>query len=188
MRKVFFFLLFAIVLFPMHAQRRVQRDTVRIGGLPMGVTVTNWYCIEGDKCPSFTVFDEDGNKLESSELSGKTFVVSFWISSCGPCRKELGRVGPEIMDIYSPDEFAFIAIGSGESAESAKKFRELSKSTFPLYYDPTGKVFEKFADNGFPKTFVVDSKGIVRMVERGYGEEKFQHLKEVVDKVVRENR
>ena len=59
MRKVFFFLLFAIVLFPMHAQRRVQRDTVRIGGLPMGVTVTNWYCIEGDKCPSFTVFDED---------------------------------------------------------------------------------------------------------------------------------
>lgn len=77
MRKVFFFLLFAIVLFPMHAQRRVQRDTVRIGGLPMGVTVTNWYCIEGDKCPTFTVFDEDGNKLESSELSGKTFVVSF---------------------------------------------------------------------------------------------------------------
>ena len=68
MRKVFFFLLFTIVLFPMHAQRRVQRDTVRIGGLPMGVTVTNWYCIEGDKCPSFTVFDEDGNKLESSEL------------------------------------------------------------------------------------------------------------------------
>ena len=92
------------------------------------------------------------------------------------------------MDIYSPDEFAFIAIGSGESAESAKKFRELSKSTFPLYYDPTGKVFEKFADNGFPKTFVVDPKGIVRMVERGYSEEKFQHLKEVVDKVVRENR
>ncbi len=40
MRKVFFFLLFAIVLFPMHAQRRVQRDTVRIGGLPMGVTIT----------------------------------------------------------------------------------------------------------------------------------------------------
>lgn len=188
MKKLVFLMLFAVALFPLYAQRRVQRDTFRIGGRPMAVTVTNWYCIEGDKCPSFTVWDEGGGQLESSELSGKTFVVSFWISSCGPCRKELGRVGPEIMDIYSPDEFAFIAIGSGESAESAKKFRELSKAAFPLYYDPSGKVFEKFADNGFPKTFVVDPKGIVRMVESGYSEEKFQHLKEVVEKVVRENR
>jgi peroxiredoxin len=64
--------------------------------------------------------------------------------------------------------------------ESAKDFRSKSNATFPLCYDESGDVVRKFADNGFPKLFVVDSKGIVRMTEQGYSDEKFSHLKEVV--------
>ena len=168
------------------AQRRVQTDTLKIRGKVIGYTVTNWYCIEGDKCPDFTVYDENGRTIRSRDLRGRTTVISFWISSCGPCRKELNRVGPELVDVYSPDEFAFLAIGSGVDAADAKKFRELCGATFPLCYDPTNKVFDKFADNGFPKLFVVDKKGIVRMVEKGYNEDKFNHLKRVVKELVKE--
>ena len=168
------------------AQRRVQTDTLKIRGKVVGYTVTNWYCIEGDKCPDFTVYDENGRTIRSRDLRGKTTVISFWIPSCGPCRKELQRVGPELVDVYSPDEFAFLAIGSGMEAADAKKIRELSKATFPLCYDSTNKVFGKFADNGFPKLFVVDKEGIVQMVEEGYNDDKFNHLKDVVKKLVEE--
>ena len=186
MRKILLLSALLMAGTSLFAQHRVQTDTLKIRGRVVGYTVTNWYCIEGDKCPDFTVYDENGRTIHSRDLRGKTTVISFWISSCGPCRKELNRVGPELIDVYSPDEFAFLAIGSGENAAGAKKFRELCGATFPLYYDPTNKVFGKFADNGFPKLFVVDKKGIVRMVEKGYNDEKFNHLKNMVRKLVEE--
>lgn len=188
MRKILLLFVLMMVGTSLFAQRRVQKDTLRIGGKAVGFMVTNWYCIEGDKCPDFTVYDENGQTIHSRDLRGKTTVISFWIPTCGPCRKELQRVGPELVDVYSSDEFAFLAIGSGVDAADVKKFRELSKATFPLCYDPTNKVFDKFADNGFPKLFVVDKKGIVRMVEKGYNDDKFNHLKDVVKKLVVEGR
>ena len=100
----------------------------------------------------------------------------------------MGRVGPEIVDRYSPDEFAFIAIGSGETAESAARFGELAGATFPLCYDASGEVFGRFADNGFPKLFVADAGGTVRMVEQGYDDAKFARLEETVAGLIRENR
>jgi peroxiredoxin len=185
MKKIITVTLLALITIALSAQRRVDRDTLFFDGKAVGYTITNWYCIEGDKCPDFTVFDENGKKIVSKDLLGKTVVISFWINTCAPCKKELGRVGPELIDKYSPDEFAFIAIGSGETAESARNFRSLSKATFPLCYDESGDVVKKFADNGFPKIFVIDSKGIVRMTEQGYSDEKFSHLKEVVDRLVK---
>ena len=188
MKKIFLWAVLMTVGTSLFAQRRVQTDTLKIRGRAVGYTVTKWYCIEGDKCPDFTVYDENGQTIRNRDLRGKTTVISFWIPSCGPCRKELHRVGPELVDVYAPDEFAFLAIGSGEDAAGAKKFRELSQATFPLCYDSTGKVFNRFADNGFPKFFVVDKDGIVRMVEAGYNDEKFNHLKEVVKQLVEEGR
>ncbi len=188
MKKLLLFVLSAALAAPLFAQRRVQRDTVRIGGKPVGVTVTNWYCIEGDELPAFTVRDQNGKTIRSADLRGKTVVVSFWIGSCAPCLKELGRVGPEIVDRYSPDEFAFIAIGSGETAESAARFGELAGATFPLCYDASGEVFGRFADNGFPKLFVADAGGTVRMVEQGYDDAKFARLEQTVAGLIRENR
>ncbi len=64
------------------AQRQVERDTLFLNGSPVGVTITNWYCIEGDRCPSFVVHDENGRVIRSDDLRGKTVVISFWISSC----------------------------------------------------------------------------------------------------------
>lgn len=186
MKKILLGIALVLLSATASAQHRVERDTLRINGKAIGVTVTNWYCIEGDECPEFTVYKENGEPLRRCDLSGKTAVISFWITTCGPCRRELNRVGPELVDIYSSDEFVFVAIGSGEDAESVKKFRELSGATFPLCYDPSGEVFHLFADNGFPKLFVVDKNGIIRMVEKGYSEDKFNHLKETVRQLVEE--
>ncbi len=186
MKKIllpFFAILITTSLF---AQRQVQRDTIFMNGTPLGVPVTNWYCIEGDECPQFIVNDENGKEINSEDLRGKTVVVSFWISTCKPCLKELGRVGPEMIDVYPSDKFAFIAIGDGETAESAKSFRSRSNATFPLCYDESGEVFKKFADNGYPKLFVIDKNGIVRLKEKGYNDEKFSHLKDVVETLLKE--
>lgn len=184
MKRILLLLLFINVSFALLGQKRIERDTIKINGRAVGVTITNWYRIEGDKCPSFTVRDEDGNKIKSKDLLGKTLVISFWIKTCGPCMRELKRVGPELVDKYPADKFAFLAIGVGENAETAKWFRKKVGITFPLCYDKYDTVFYRFADNGFPKVFVVDSKGIIMFKEKGYSEEKFEKLKKVVEELV----
>ena len=167
------------------AQRRTDIDSLFINGQCIGYTTTNWYCIEGDECPQFRVKSTDGKTISNRTFKGKTTVISFWIYACRPCRTETSRVGPELIDLYSPDEFQFISIGSGETLESARKFSEQTNATFPLCYDESGNVVKKFADNGFPKLFVVDSEGIVRMTESGFDDKKFNHLKEVVEELVK---
>ena len=93
----------------------------------------------------------EGKKIKSKDLKGKTVVISFWISTCVPCRRELDRIGAELVDKYPSDKFECLAIGVGESAKSAKKFQELAGIPFPLCYDRFSTIFPKFADNGFPK-------------------------------------
>lgn len=152
-------------------------ESVYTDGKSLGYTQTNWFAYEGKPMPDFEIISASGKSLKSSDLKGKTIVISFWISTCGPCRKELGRVGDEIISQYPADKFTFLAVGAGADTEAAKKFRESSNATFELYCDPTNSMFPKFADNGFPKTFVVDSKGIVRFTEAGYNNKKFETLK-----------
>lgn len=105
MKKLLLFVLSAALAAPLFAQRRVQRDTVRIGGKSVGVTVTNWYCIEGDELPAFTVRDQNGKTIRSADLRGKTVVVSFWIGSCAPgadcgrSRSASADVGPGVRSL-----------------------------------------------------------------------------------------
>ena len=63
MRKLLLLFVMMMVGTSLFAQRRVQTDTLEIRGRVVGYTVTKWYCIEGDKCPDFTVYSEDGQIL-----------------------------------------------------------------------------------------------------------------------------
>jgi len=179
-----FFLL--IISSAVHAQRRVQRDTMFIDGAPVAYSMTYWYAIEGDRVPDFAVRSLDGRHIRIGDLRGKVVVISFWIKTCGPCMRELARVGPELVDVYPPENFEFLAIGSGEDRETAQWFSRQCGATFPLCYDPSGRIVGKFADNGFPKVFVVDRQGIIRYTGDGYSPEKFEALKKVVSKLVAE--
>lgn len=205
MKKFILFLVATFSIAMAHAQRTEHTDTLTIGGKQMVVTTisttafandckvvidsiytdgnflsysqTNWFAYEGKPMPDFEIISASGKQLKLSELKGKTIVISFWISTCGPCRKELGRVGDEIISQYPADKFVFLAVGAGANTEAAKEFRERSNATFELYCDSTNSMFPKFADNGFPKIFVIDSNGIVRFTEEGYSKKKFETLK-----------
>lgn len=177
MKKLILLLIGITTCAIVNAQSKIDIDTLRLNGKVMGITTTNWYAYEGDKMPSFEIISECGKTLKSEDLKGKTVVISFWINTCVPCMKELNRVGPEIIDQYPSDDFVFLAIGASENLETTKWFHEKSKATFDLYYDPSGTVMRKFADNGCPKVFVIDANGVICVAEAGYSPENFDTLK-----------
>lgn len=171
------------------AQKRIPRkvinDTLHIVKFK-AYSQNILYVAEGEPAPKFEVYCENGEKITLAELKGKTVILNFWITTCGPCRKELKRVKAEIIDRFK-EKVVFLAVGAAETERSAIAFRESTGLDFPVYYDPESKTFEKFSNSGCPRNYIIDKDGIVRYIEMGYNDEKFADLIRKTSEVVAEN-
>lgn len=163
--------------------RSVRIDTLRIGSV-LAYVYDTLYVAAGEAAPEFRIVSEDGRELRSTELRGKTVVLNFWITTCGPCRRELKRVREELIDRFPAEEFAFLAVGAGETAETAAQFRERTGLDFPLWYDPGYAAFSLFSSRGCPRNYVIDPEGRIVLAEKGYDDEKFARLVDAVAQTI----
>ncbi|ADT98623.1 MULTISPECIES: thioredoxin-dependent thiol peroxidase [Mycolicibacterium] len=130
----------------------------------------------GDKAPTFSLPDADGNTVSLSDYKGRKVIVYFYPAASTPgCTKqacdfrdslaELNDAGLDIIGI-SPDK-----------PEKLAKFRDAEKLTFPLLSDPEKKVLEAWGAFGektmygktvqgvIRSTFVVDENGKIEVAQ-----------------------
>lgn len=156
--------------------KKVDRDTLFYNGKLAGVVVREWFVTIGDIVPDFSVKTVGGKQISMRDLRGKTVVVNFWIVTCNPCMRELGRVKKELIDVFDEDKFVFLAIGAGQTMENAEWFGKKANAGFDLCYDESGSVMKLFSDGGCPRNFVVDPQGVIIFMEHGYSPKKFDEL------------
>lgn len=125
----------------------------------------------GDKCPSFTLPNQNGENINIDEFIGKRIlIIYFYPKDDTPgCTKEACM----FRDSY--EEFVDMGcevIGiSSDSIESHRKFAETHRLSFPLLADEKGQVRKQFGVPGnlfglIPGrvTYIVDKKGVIREV------------------------
>jgi thiol-disulfide isomerase/thioredoxin len=131
--------------------------------------------------PPFDLQSLDGSRATLDTLKGKVVVVDFWATWCGPCIKEI----PEYAEFYRKNqprgiEVVGIVMDSGSPQEIDDFVREYKIPYRQLVGDDrTGEAWG--VNQGYPTTFVIDGKGVIRTKVLGSPPNKFEKLQEVVD-------
>mgnify|MGYP003663870937 FL=1 len=129
----------------------------------------------GDKVPSFSAKDQDGNTVNLSDYKGKKLIVFFYPKASTPgCTAEACNLRDNYAELQSQG-YELLGV-SADSEKRQTNFRNKYEFPFPLLADEDHTVINAFGvwglkkfmgreyDGIHRKTFVVDGEGIVTKV------------------------
>ena len=125
--------------------------------------------------PDATFVLRSGQKLTTTDLRGKVYLVDFWATSCATCIKEM----PQMIQTYNKFKganFDFIAIAMKyDPPEYVTNYTDTRRLPFRIVMDADGSLAHKFFDVQMtPTTYLVDKNG--RILKRFLGEPDFAAL------------
>ena len=115
----------------------------------------------GDRAPSFTLKDQDGNTHKLADYKGQTVVLYFYPADDTPgCTKQACSFRDDFAEITN--EGAVVLGVSADDAESHQQFREMYDLPFPLLVDPGTKVSTRYGAWGEKNLYGRISIGMTR--------------------------
>ncbi len=122
----------------------------------------------GFLAPDFELIDANGETYRISELRGHPLLINFWASWCGPCRLEMPAM-ERIYRQYQSQGFLILAINSTnqDGRTNALTFAEQLQLSFPVLFDDTGEIYQKYQVHALPTSFFVNTDGIIQDVVVG---------------------
>ena len=141
----------------------------------------------GDAMPTFRVVSDKGETLLSTDqLKGKVVLVNFFATWCPPCQKELAAVQQTLWPKYKDNgQFALVVIGREHDEAELAKYNEKKGFTFPLYPDKNRSIYAAFAQSLIPRSYLFDQEGKVIRATKGYTEEEFAELMQLIEQTLR---
>jgi len=129
----------------------------------------------GDKVPSFSVTDDQGNTQNLSDYKGQKLVVFFYPKANTPgCTAEACDPRDHLKELQNAG-YALLGV-SADSQKKQRNFSEKFEFPFPLLADEDKQVIEAFGVWGPKKfmgreydgihrmTFIIDENGVVERV------------------------
>ena len=129
--------------------------------------------------PAFALKDLNGSQVSLASLKGKTVVVDFWATWCGPCVASFPGMQKAVNKYKNDPNVAFVFIDTWETGDNREKqvkdFIARNKYTFNVLYDETKKDSEDFLVvsiykvEGIPTKFIIDKNSNIRFKSVGFG-------------------
>lgn len=129
----------------------------------------------GDKVPSFTAKDQDGNTVSLADYTGKKLIVFFYPKANTPgCTAEACNLRDNYKELKSQG-YELLGVSADSEAKQAK-FKAKYEFPFPLLADEDHTILNTFGvwgpkkfmgreyDGIHRKTFVIDGNAIVTNV------------------------
>ncbi|HEX7192899.1 MAG TPA: TlpA disulfide reductase family protein [Thermoanaerobaculia bacterium] len=121
----------------------------------------------GQAMPPYTTALIDGKKFDIAAERGNVVFLNLWATWCGPCRYEI----PELQSLhqkYASRGFKVVGISLDDTGVGGvKQFVSQHSMTYPVAYDPDGKIATIFQSSVLPTSVIVDRSG--QIVWKKYG-------------------
>lgn len=121
----------------------------------------------GQQAPDFTLKSMAGKNLNLAEQRGNIIVINFWASWCGPCRKEM----PVLQKFYNKYQDLGVSVWGvnvEQENQAGRDFLADLDLKFPILFDDTNTISEKYQVEAMPTTVIIDRDGLVRYAFKGY--------------------
>lgn len=119
------------------------------------------------QAPNFSLKTMTGDTVTLSELRGQVVLINFWATWCGPCRQEMPLLDA-LYKRYNSLGFVMLGVNVEDDPAGAKKYLKDTPVSFPILFDSDNTVSEQYEVIAMPSTVLVDRKGNVRYLHKGY--------------------
>ena len=124
------------------------------------------------QAPDFTLTNLDGKSVSLSDFRGKTIIIDFWATWCGPCRRSFPAMQKAVDKFKSDENVKFLFINTWEREKNVnKKVSDfIAKNNYNLYVllDLQNSAVLDYKVEGIPTKFVIDKNGKIRFKSIGF--------------------
>jgi len=137
--------------------------------------IAKTFITDAQPAPEFTLKNLQGEEVSLASLRGKTVIVDFWATWCGPCKASFPFLQKFWEEHQKNSDVMVFAVNGREKIKgeelinTVKKFMTDNNYTFPVLFDEKNSgVFDAYKVSSIPTKFFVGPDGKIYFKERGF--------------------